>query len=70
MNVDIYRGDNFRVSFSKIGELQSLLPDKVSIMALTVTATTETFKIVADKLLLRNPVAVGITPNQVNLNFL
>ena len=67
--MNCYRGDNFRVSFSKIGELRSLLPDKVSIMALTATATTETLKIVTDRLSLRNPVVVGITPNQGNLKF-
>ena len=38
-------------------------------MALTAAATTEKFKIVADRLSLRNPVVVGITPNQVNLKF-
>lgn len=69
MNLNIYRGDNFRVSFSKIGELRSLLPDKVSIMGLTATATTETLKIVTDRLSMRNPVVIGITPNQVNLKF-
>ena len=46
-----------------------MLSDKVSIMGLTATATTETLKIVTDGLSLRNPVVIGITPNQRNLKF-
>ena len=67
--LNIYRGDDFRVSFSKIGELRSLIPDEVSVMALTATATSDTLKVVTDRLSLKNPVVIGSTPDQVNLKF-
>lgn len=38
-------------------------------MALTATATTETLKIVTDRLSLKNPVVIGLTPNQLNIKF-
>ena len=38
-------------------------------MGLTATATTETLKIVTERLSMRDPVVIGITPNQVNLKF-
>ena len=38
-------GDEFRKVFSQVGELRSLLPTGVNIMALKATATTETFQI-------------------------
>ena len=36
-------GDQFRISFSKIGNLRSIVPSNVNIMALTATATHETY---------------------------
>lgn len=34
-----HRGDDFRVEFSHLGEVQSLIPRKIKIMALTAMAT-------------------------------
>ena len=39
-------GDEFRRAFSKIGDLRSILPASINVMALTATATVETFDIV------------------------
>ena len=36
-------GDQFRISFSRIGNLRSIVPSNVNIMALTATATHETY---------------------------
>ena len=33
------RGDDFRVEFAHLGEIRSLVPDSVHMMALTATAT-------------------------------
>lgn len=35
-------GDQFRTTFAQIGDLRSLIPSTVNIMALTATATSET----------------------------
>ena len=37
-----YRGDDFRVMFAEIGDIRSLLPNCVKILALTATSTRET----------------------------
>ena len=50
----LYRGDSFRVAFAKLGTLRSILPSHVNVLALTATATHETFKCVEDRLELRN----------------
>jgi len=63
----LFRGDDFRTEFSKIGELRSLIPTSVNIMALTATATTEVLKAVTERLSLDNPVVVGLTPNQPHI---
>ena len=36
-------GEKFRTAFSEIGKLQSLMSNTVNVLALTATATTETF---------------------------
>lgn len=43
-------GDKFRTSFSKIGELRSLLPVGVNVMALTATATMQTYCVACERL--------------------
>lgn len=43
-------GDQFRTTFAQIGDLRSLIPDTVKIMALTATATTETLRVVTHRL--------------------
>ncbi len=42
-------GDDFRVAFSEIGDLRSLIPDNVGVHALTATSTTETFYIIVSR---------------------
>ena len=37
----IYRGDEFRIEFSNLGAVRSLIPSKTNIMALTATATRQ-----------------------------
>lgn len=43
-------GDQFRKAFAQIGTLRSLIPISVKVMALTATATTETFHVVTKRL--------------------
>jgi len=62
-----YRGDDFRTEFAKIGELRSLIPSSVNIVALTATATTEVLKTCTERLSLDNPAVIGKTPNQPHI---
>ena len=62
-------GDEFRKVFSQVGELRSLIPMGVNIMALTATATTETFQIVSRRLCMDNPVIIALPPYRDNITY-
>jgi len=64
-----HRGDDFRVAFSTIGDVRSLIPDNVHIIALTATVTTNSFCIITERLSLKDPVVVGVKPNQPNIKY-
>ena len=62
-------GDQFRISFSKLGNLQSIVPSTVNIKALTATATHETYLSVLSKLAMTDPVLVSIPPERGNITY-
>ena len=62
-------GDDFRTVFSQIGELCSLIPTGVSMVALTATATEETLDIVCRRLSMENPVVVALPPYRDNITY-
>lgn len=63
-----FRGDKFRRAFSVLGELRSLIPEGVHVMALTATATKQTFDIVSERLSLSEPFVVAATCNRPNIS--
>ena len=42
----ICRGDTFRWSFSRLGEIRSIIPPSINVMALTATASRATTKVI------------------------
>lgn len=60
-------GEQFRKSFSQLGQLRSLLPTGVRVMALTATSTMETYNIVVQILSLESPVLVSVAPERSNI---
>ena len=62
-------GDKFRDAFSKIGDLRSLLPANVRIMALTATATNASFKVICDRLCLQSPSVIALPPTCDNIMY-
>lgn len=62
-------GDEFRTAFSQIGEMRSLIPTGVNIMALTATATTDTLRIVSNRLCMVNPVIIALPPYRDNITY-
>lgn len=62
----IYRGDSFRVEFSNLGEIASLLPS-VNTMALTATATIATRRAICHSLGMKKPVIISQSPNKKNI---
>ncbi len=62
-------GDEFRTAFAQIGDLRSLIAKKVKIMALTATATTETFYVVTSRLSMDNPKLIALPPSRENIMY-
>lgn len=62
-------GDKFRTAFAHIGELRSLIPQEVKVMALTATATTMTFHVVCDRLSMDKPVLIALPPYRHNITY-
>ena len=60
------RGDNFRMSFSDLGQLRSTLP-KIPVLAVTATATHCTYDVVTKQLAMENVVIIGMSPCQDNI---
>ena len=65
----IIRGDNFRVAFSQIGDLRSIMPQNVRILALTAMATSEVYKAVRNRLSLDDPAVIGLPPSHDNIKY-
>ncbi len=64
------RGDAFRVEFARLGEVRSLIPPHVNVLALTATATKATRKAVIKRLSMKSPEIISITPDKPNLLYL
>lgn len=64
-----HRGDNFRKEVSHIGELRSVLPKHVRMMALTATATKTLHDAVVKTLGMDNLVVVSESPDKPNIVF-
>ena len=60
-------GDKFRIAYSLIGELRSLVPKSINVMALTATATTETFEVITMRLSMSKLVVIASTPDHGNI---
>lgn len=63
------RDNEFRVSFALLGELRSMLSDKVNILATTATATVETLEAVMERLAMHEPAIVSLPPDKGNIRF-
>ena len=63
----ICRGDGFRREFSHLGEIRSIIPDTVKVMALTATATKSTRVSVVKTLNMQKPIIVSLPPLKENV---
>ena len=62
-------GEEFRVAFAQIGDLRSLIPKRVNVMALTATATSVTFSAVCSRLAMDKPTLIAFSPNRDNIRY-
>ena len=65
----ICRGDDFRTEFAHLGEVRSLLPPGVCVLALTATATKSLRSAVCRTLGMKNPYHVTVSPDKSNIFF-
>jgi len=63
------RGDDFRLAFAQIGDLRSIIPNSVHVLALTGTATPNVFDSVVKRLSLKDTAVIGLSPNRDNIKY-
>ena len=67
MIMSIHRGDTFRPEFSRLGEVRSVIPESVHVIALTATATNTTRAAIIKTLDMQRPAVVSIYPGKDNI---
>ena len=65
----VYRGEEYRPEFSKLGEIRSLLSKNTKVMALTATATSHLREYVMKILSMKDVALVEVSPSKDNLFF-
>ena len=65
----VYRGEEYRPEFSKLGEIRSLLSKNTKVMALTATATSHLREHVMKILSMKDVALVEVSPSKDNLFF-
>ena len=63
----LLRGHAFRKEFSNLGEIRSIVPESVNLMALTATATVSTRNFIIKNLSMRNPAIAYVPPFKGNI---
>ena len=58
---------SFRREFSRLGEVRSVIPEHVNVMALTATATTSSRTEIISSLDMQKPVIVSVPPIEDNI---
>ena len=67
MKLTVYRGETFRGALLHLGEIRSILPEGVPIMALTATAT-KTLQMKVSRILgMHGPTVISISPCKKNI---
>ena len=67
MYFDFQRGDFFRREFSHLGEVQSLIPYHVRMMAMTATATAATRRRITTILGMEDPAVIASSPDKTSM---
>lgn len=61
------RGVNFRQDYGRLGEILSLLPKEVKVMALTATASKSSRMNIVSSLKMTNPHVISVSPHKKNM---
>lgn len=66
----LYRGEEFRTEYARLGEMRSVFSSNVNIMALTATATVHVRETVLSSLSMTDPVIVSVSPDKLNMTYM
>ena len=66
----LYRGNTFRKHIKQIGEVRSLIPSNVNIMALSATCTRPVHQVVSRRLSMHDPFLLAIPPCRDNIKYI
>ena len=69
IHISIFRGEDYRPEFSRLGEIRSLIPKHVNVMALMAIATVMLQRHVMETLCMINPAIIETSPEKGNLHF-
>ena len=64
-----YRGDDFRVEYSKLQQIRSILNPNVRVMALTATAIKSLRKEILASLGMKDSVVISRSPDKPNIRY-
>lgn len=67
--IQIYRGEEFRKVLLRIGEIQSLIPEGISMMCLTATATKQMCSEIIGIFGMKNVKVVAVSPAKPNIRY-
>lgn len=65
----LIRGGSFRKEYNHVGEVRSLIPAHVNVMALTATATRTTRERIIAKLCMEHPFILSLSPHKKNVAY-
>lgn len=69
ITINSYRGQTFHETLDRIGEVRSILPGGLNIMALTATATKTLRYLVSRRIGMRDPYILAISPCKKNMMY-
>ena len=64
-----HRGESFRTEFLRLGEVRSILPHSVHMMALTATASATLRRSVTTTLGMHNIALIEVSPDKANIKY-
>ena len=67
--LSLFRGESFRHALTRIGEIRSLVPEGVNLLAMTATASTALRVDIAKMLGMKEEIVVSIPPCKVNIMY-
>lgn len=65
-----HRGATFRAAYARLGEVRSIIPTSVHIMALTATVTKETFRVITVAMGMTHPHVISASPEKSNIKYM